>query len=1597
MQRVHTFQSFSNFITVSIFSVLSLLSLYSISHAAELSIPDILNPWREWVLHDKREALECIPRFNNPEAFQCAWPTSIDLEINSRGAQFSQQWQIYHEAYIPTPGTVSQWPVNIMVDGLQAAVVPQSDIYGNTIPSVKIVPGYHTVTGSFIWSKQPEYIQIPQESALVKLSMDSVAVEFPNLDDSGRLWLKSAHGEKKEENRLKIESFRLIDDTIPSQVTLYATFDVAGVAREIRVGPLYSPEEFIPLSSDISLPSKLESDGTMQIQVKPGRYDLTLTMRHVGSLSDLTFNPPEDGYWPKQEIWSLLRRPTLRVVEISGGTPIDPKSTSLPEEWRSYPAHLMVPEDSIRFKEIKRGDPDPPPDQLNLHRTLWLAFDGTGYTVQDRITGRKNSGWRLEMEPQMEPGRVMVDGVEQLITRIGSKELADSGSPRTNGSEPGLPESARAGVELRHGILNLIGESRISGALYTVPATGWNHPFQKVTGQLNLPPGWKLIAASGIDNIAGTWVKKWSLLDFFILLIFTIATAKLFSIPLASVSFITMVLLYHEPGAPRYVWLFLITGFALIKQLPPSSSGRFRKVVQIYQFITVMALLLNAVPYAIHSLRVGIYPQLEIPWISMNDVIQSQAGNLSYGGAPSIQEEQRAMSQTQMDSNEPSRVAEESGELNPESEMDAVRGQMPAPAQAPMESYNMADRYKGIAKGKLMEMASKGSSPLAYLKSEKELSRYQSKVMQYDPRALTQTGPGVPLWRPFQTISFSWSGPVEPAQMVSFTLIGPNINLVLAFLRVALTILLALGMFIGAGYGGGKFNMCGGLFKQKRDKLESAHSSKRVSSLMRASALLLASLFLLTVLPISSSHAGEIPSPQMLEELQRRLLERDDCFPACADISAIEVKIEPEELELTLHVDAATATAIPLPGHTRHWLPGEVSINGVTAQALFRSGSNLWVMVPAGKNTLVVKGRIGNVNTLQIPLPLKPHSGAVKARGWEVQGVEPDGSLDDQLQFKRVAGESAQPEKSLETGLLPPFALVERTLLLGLDWKVETTVTRISPQGSALVLNLPLLTGESVITEGVRVKKSVAKISLNANQSSFIFESFLEPSDIVRLHHALSSEQIGKTSDRHISGVSDNHIQKSLSNQEPESRSGNSSENREWTEIWRLDASPLFHVETEGISAIMHKSSDRWYPTWHPWPGEEVVLKVSRPEGVGGQTLTIEKSTLELNPGNRSSRAILTLLIKSSQGGQHTIKIPKGAELQEVAINGAVELIRQEGQKVILPITPGSQSINLVWRDDRGIVPLYRTPTVDLGAPSVNAAVDLHISYDRWPLFVGGQQLAGPAVLFWSVIIVIFIVSSGLAMTGMTPLKLYEWFMLGIGISMSNPVASLFVASWLVVLDMRKKWGAGCGDLPDPGEDDNLDIVQEDPGEDDNLDIVQEEIGTAEELQREERKSKKIGSIIGLTPARFNLMQIGIAALTAVAIFSLLFAISQGLLGHPSMNITGNGSNATFLRWYHDISDATLPVAWLFSLPMAAYRIAMLIWALWLSFWLLKIVKWGWSNFTTPMIWATSAPREKGAGRKRRGWSGIRNLFKSGEQDEKRDGAVSQQGRDSAE
>ena len=1337
-----------------------------LAHAQDpATIPLPLTPWVEWVLHGHEEERHCPPSFNDASDLHCDWPSRLDIKVTEQDGSFRQQWLVQHARWLQLPGGRDQWPADVRVNGQPALVMDREGA-----PQIRITPGSHEITGRFQWSRLPEYLPLPPRSGLVSLVLQEQTIDFPNIDRDGRLWLQASQQQaEKIEDSLTLQSFRLLEDSIPAQMVTVLQIDIAGAAREVLLGPLFIPGAIIPLSLTSDLPARLEPDGRLRVQVRPGQWTLTLTSRQLGPMTTYQWNRPDDPFWPAEEILSFQAHPELRTVEITGLAPIDPLQTAMPEEWRSFPAYRIVTGETMLLQETRRGSTQPPPDQLSLERNLWLRFDGSGYTLQDSISGRKNNGWRLEMAPPIDLGRVMVNNQEQFITRR-------SGSDKT-------------GVEVREGVLQLTADSSYSGPISSLPASGWDHDFQNVKTTLHLPPGWRLLNASGIDSIADTWIARWSLLDFFLVIIFTLAVARLYaSPPLTMIAFLSFTISYHEYGAPRWVWLAILVGVALLRHLP---AGKFRQIIKGYQAITLLTLIVIAIPFAISQLRVGIYPQLEKPWHS----ISTSSEQNTEARSPSPAAKSLAHEDTLMDS-----------------AADAV------PQLEEMAAGTMAQ-------------SSKLKSGLAA-----PISPYQSQVAQYDPKMIQQTGPGLPAWQ-WNRIAMSWSGPVHRQQQITLTLIGPKSNLVLALSRVLLMSLLAMGI------------------------LNISWRPAKGWTLPTLKSYFLLPLLLCTLYNPPPCQASDIPSQEMLAQLRERLLEKADCFPGCAAISAMAVTISPEELKITMQVDSQIDGAVPLPGNGDHWLPQQVVIDDTPAAGLFRANQQLWILVPAGSHQIRLQGKVPRQNTIQLPLPMRPHHIVSKSEGWIVEGIT-NNIADNQLQFKRVVDQVSSSPQILESGILPPFVLIERTLLLGLTWKVETRIIRTSPNGSAIVLSVPLLPKESVLTEGLRVEDGQAKVTLAAEESELRWESILEKSDQLILRH---------------------------------------SDTDQWTEVWRVDVSPIYHMEAEGIPVILHQQGSRWYPTWHPWPSEEVKLLISKPEGLDGQTLTIDRSFLQLRPGKRASDNKLELSIRSSQGGHHTITLPADAHLQSVSINGAIQPIRQDGVRVFLPITPGKQEISLEWRDPTGLSAFYKTPEIDLGATSVNSSIDLLLPQNRWPLFLGGP-LMGPAILYWSVLLVVALLALAMNKSKLTPLRLYQLFLLGIG--MSNLFSCLLVVGWLIALHFRKT----------------------------------------------------IPSVTAKN--RFNLIQTGIGALTVLAMMALVWAISHGLLGHPDMNIVGNGSDSRTLRWYQDISSRQLPQAWLISIPMLAYRMAMLAWALWISFTLLGLLKWGWRIVNEPILW-DSSPKKK--------------------------------------
>jgi hypothetical protein len=80
-------------------------------------------------------------------------------------------------------------------------------------------------------------------------------------------------------------------------------------------------------------------------------------------------------------------------------------------------------------------------------------------------------------------------------------------------------------------------------------------------------------------------------------------------------------------------------------------------------------------------------------------------------------------------------------------------------------------------------------------------------------------------------------------------------------------------------------------------------------------------------------------------------------------------------------------------------------------------------------------------------------------------------------------------------------------------------------------------------------------------------------------------------------------------------------------------------------------------------------------------------------------------------------------------------------------------------------------------------------------------------------------------------------------------------------------------------------------------------------------------------------------------------AVPQGLLAHPDMRIAPPPIIGGELTWFVDQSMTQLPAPAVLSVSLWWYKIAMLAWALWLSFALIRWVKWAWQVYTRDGLW----------------------------------------------
>ena len=956
------------------------------------------SPWVGWVLQDHDE-LAC-PLVAGQRL--CAWPGRLVLDLDERGGRFSLEVRADRELDLNLPGDATRWPRDVTVDGSEALLSRSGDA-----PTVHLAPGPHTVRGSFVWARLPESLAVPSHVALLDVAVGGEAVPFPRRQDDGTLWLQGGQADESEEDRLTLEVHRRIDDGVPVVVTTRLRLRVSGRAREVDLGvPL--PADTVPISLTSTLPARLDGQGRLRVQLRPGDQTVTLQARTTGPVASLGA-PEADERWPDEEIWVFSANPTVRAVQLQGAPGVDPQRTSLDEDWRALPAWRVARGAGVEFVELRRGEAEPPPDEVTVSRELWLTDRGRTFIVRDRLGGELHTGGRMELLAPGELGHVQVGGQDRVINQ---------------GSEAG----AGAGVEVRDRDLALVGELSYPRAA-AIPAVGWNRDAGHLSAEVHLPPGWSLLATSGVDSASGTWVDQWSLLDLFFLLLVALVTWKTMDTRWAVLALVVLGLAWHEPGCPQAWWIILLALHALIGALKKSWVTT---TLQVFRWVFVFGLAVHLLVFSWTQIRHGLYPQLE------------HYGAEPFAGAWDVDGDSWNQSTT-------------SGDWGP------PMGGMASPepmeyAQAELDSIDI-----------LSSRGDKGGEGW----QDDQPAKPKTRAARVDPQAVVQTGPGIPRWA-WDRYTLTWNGPVASTHEMRLILLPPWADMLLSILRV-------LGLvFLGLRF-------C----DPRRNRKPRAPDAAAPPPPAAAAAVALLGFAVLGVGLTASTASAETPSAAVLAELEQRLTAPPECGQSCVEVPELVIRATDSGLRATMTVHARADIAFRLPGPDSVWLPTRVTVDGRPVTALRRlSDGFLAVRLSEGQHQVVAEGPARDQVALQ--LGLVPRVLSWSGEGWAIDGYRADAPPPASVRLSRsrpLASDGGDEEE--EQTELPAWLELRRELDVGIPWLVHNELVRLGPSGAVVHARVPLLEGESVTTAGVPVEDGVAVVTLEGSESIRAWDSTL--------------------------------------------------------------------------------------------------------------------------------------------------------------------------------------------------------------------------------------------------------------------------------------------------------------------------------------------------------------------------------------------------------------------------------------------------------------------------------------------------------------------------
>ncbi|WP_372882340.1 hypothetical protein [Psychromonas sp.] len=1219
--------------------------------------------WEQWVA-ERHPDLNCPLQITTNKEKVCHWPGEFTGTIVDDGMLFEMTVQVFSaDALVNLPGSKQNWPSGITVNQHGAAVIDH-----NGMPRVHLKKGASIIRGKFLWQEIPSAIAMPETIGLIKVLRNNTLLSTSINNNQLILSPHTKTVQLDDKNTLKVQVYRALEDGVPMRLTTVIKLFVSGKSREVTIGRAAITDSKTVYLQSI-LPARLEEDGMLRVQVRPGVHQITLGSRFSDNRTSISTDKisPE---WPQYEYLSFIADVQIREVNISGVKSIDTSLVDVPEQWKSYPTYRLESTDTMQLQITTRGDGAAHQNSINIDREIWISFDGKDAISKDNVNGKMEQGWRLDAAKTVKLGRASVSSTPVLITNFAGNE----------------------GVEIRSPQINLQAVSSIP-QVNNINAVGWQTDAEKLTARIHLPPGWRAVYADGVDGISGTWFQKWNLWDIFWLMILIAAANNLLGVKGALLMTLTLLFTFHEELAPNAQWAVLLAFIAIIK-LP---IGKYKTLLSRLAILPAAILVITFISITISSLRLAIYPTLEKHSVTSLSTL--------------------------------SRTDYQKQTLAPLQEMEAG-----AALRSDQESKSYS--YDQVRK-----------------KQEKNL-------YQVGENDRVQTGPGIPTWS-WNTLYINSSGLVTADQKIRLLLSSPLLTAAWRIINVLLIGLMG-AMILQA------------LFKvEKRqsdypDAPGDNHSNTLTgqNSKVNHPGSTLPTIVAMMVVPIltaalqlspNRANAQELlpagqgyPPEYLLKEYENRLLTSPYCLPSCVSLYNGLLEVKDNQLILSFEAFADTDIAMPLPSAGDAWLAEKVTIDN--KPAVLRSTQGLLtVFLAQGTHTVTMQGQVKNAE-ISFNLPLNIHNFEVTAPLWLIDGVRQGVVVNNNIGLTSIQALSREDTNTLAPLPVKSYAIVQRSINLGKEWRMHTRVEKLAPVTDAGSFNITLLPGEQILSAYPVNENGSVNVQIPQNQQTISWQSSLPLSKSINLQ-------------------ADN--------------------NPAYSETWTVIPSSIWHVKFDGIKPIKSDlASGQLQPTWKPWPGESLAIDVSRPDGVAGEVFTTEMATLEQQSGKNVQKSKLTLNVRASQSAAYEIILAEGAQINSLMHDSNKMSINPDNIAVV-QLHPGEQQIMLEFEKRAELT--WRNSSADIKLPgkTVNINIEYHLLRDRWLIYLNGPAL-GAAMLYWGVLFVILIGALVLPVIARRlqlkmPIGTPGWLLLGLGFSTVNSYGVLLTALFFFVMAFRNQ------------------------------------------------------------------------------------------------------------------------------------------------------------------------------------------------------------------